>query len=288
MSDEILIEKGLIYGPWRHGVNAARGMIGSIHEDATAQKIGMRGGTVAGTVHLDLFAPLVIKAFGKRWFEQGTLSMFYTFATVDKEEVRAIVQVPPQDQKDVQVKGHVEMRDGRTVMEGTVAAGNPKELPHLQTVEMKNARPEELRILAGIQVGDEIGPREVTATRESLSRRLENVEESIDWYHGESPWGPPIVPLSSLFGLIHIYPNQSFKAVPFFGATELHIYKGPVKIGVPYRAVNKIICIGAGGRTEFFWVDGWLYEKNSEELVATMRHLNRYMKAGSPLYPEVK
>jgi len=49
----------------------------------------MRGGTIQGTIHLSMFAPLVQKLFGDRWFEQGTLSMYYTFATVDKEEVRA-------------------------------------------------------------------------------------------------------------------------------------------------------------------------------------------------------
>ena len=48
----------------------------------------MRVGTIQGTIHLSMFAPMVQKLFGDRWFEQETLSM-YTFATVDKEEVRA-------------------------------------------------------------------------------------------------------------------------------------------------------------------------------------------------------
>ncbi|MDP2918955.1 MAG: hypothetical protein Q8O43_01885 [Dehalococcoidia bacterium] len=288
MSDGIAVEKGQIYGPWREGINAARNMKGSIHDNATATQIGMRGGTVAGTVHLDLFAPLVQKAWGKRWFEQGSLSLFYTFATTDREEVRAIIDQPPAGNNDVQVKCHVEMRDGKVVMQGTVAAGNPEEPPHLQTVEMKNAAREELRILAGINIGDEFGPKDVIATPESVARRLENLEDTIDWYKGPSPWGPSLVPLSNLFGLIHIQNNQQFQAVPFFGASEFRMVNGPVKIGVPYRAVNKIISIGAGARTEMFWIDGWLYEKNSDKLVATMRHLNRYMKAGSPLYPEIK
>jgi hypothetical protein len=288
MSEGIVVEKGQLYGPWREGINAARNMKGSIHDNVTATKIGMRGGTVAGTVHLDLFAPLVQKAWGKHWFEQGSLSMFYTFATIDTEVVRAVIDQPPVDKKDVQVKGHAEMRDGKVVMQGTVSVGNPGEPSHLQTQEMKNAPKEELRILAGINIGDEYGPKEVMATPESVARRLENLEDTIDWYRGPSPWGPSLVPLSNLFGLIHIYDNQQFKAVPFFGASEFRMVNGPVKTGTPYRAVNKIISIGAGARTEMFWIDGWLYEKGSDKLVATMRHLNRYMKAGSPLYPEMK
>ena len=50
---------------------------------------GYACGTIQGTVHLSMFTPMVHKLFGDRWFEQGTLSMYYTFATVDKEEVRA-------------------------------------------------------------------------------------------------------------------------------------------------------------------------------------------------------
>jgi hypothetical protein len=288
VSDEITIEKGQMLGAWREGINAARNMTGSIHDNAMAQRIGMRGGTVAGTVHLDLFAPLVQKAFGKSWFEQGSVSMFYTFATLDKEEIRLVMDEPPKGKKAAQVKAHVEMHDGKVVMEGTVAVGDSKEPTRLQNVEMKDAPREELRILAGINVGEEIGPKDVMATPEGVTARFENLEDTIDWYKDASPWGPPIVPLSSLFGLIHIYPNQSFKGVPFFGATEIRMYNGPAKVGVQYRAVNKIKSIGTGGRTELFWVDGWLYEKGSDKLVATMRHLNRYMKAGSPLYPEIK
>ena len=283
MSDEIVIKDGMMHGPWREGVNAARNMKGSIHDSAQAQRIGMRGGTVAGTVHLDLFAPLMQKAFGRHWFEQGSLSMFYTFATLDREKVRVVMQSPPAGARDVQVKAHVEMPDGKTVMEGTVSAGSPKEPTHLQATEMKNAPREELRILAGINIGDEYGPKEVIATQESLARRLENAEDTIDWYKGPSPWGPSIVPLSNLFGMLHIYDNQQFKAVPFFGASEFRMVSGPVKVGTKYTAKTKIVSIGAGARTEMFWIDGWLYE--GDKLVATMRHLNRYMKAGSPLYP---
>ena len=285
MAEEVKIENGRAFGPWRHGINAAQGMKGSIHEDATAQKIGMRGGTVAGTVHLDLFAPVAQKVFGKRFFEQGCLSMFFTYATINDEEVRAIIDLPPAGSKDVQVKGHVEMKDGRVAMEGTVSAGKPGVKSHLDLIEFKEANPTDLRILKGVKVGDTT-EKNITVTPDTMAGRLKNAEDKIDWYQGKSPWGPAIVPLSNLFGVIHIYNNQQFQGVPFFGASEFRMVAGPVKVGTEYRAVNKIVSLGLTNRTELFWIDGWLYEK--DKLVATMRHLNRYMKAGSPLYPEVK
>ena len=285
MSD-ITVKDGYMWGALREGVNRSRTATEGIHNDEVAQKIGMRGGTVAGTVHLDLFAPLIQKIFGKTWFERGTLSMFYTYATLDKEPVRAVVEEPSDGTDNVLLETRVEMADGRVSEKGTLSLGDPETQPYLQTIEFKNAPPEELRILSGLSVGDEFGPKEVVAAPEAEKEGLPYCEDSIDWYSDESPWGEPIVPLSHLWGLMHVHGEQVFQGVGFFGASEFRMVNGPVKIGVPYRAVTKVICVGAGKKTEFFWVDGWLYEKDDDTVVATMRHLNRYMKAGSPLYPD--
>ncbi len=48
---------------------------GSIHDDATAAKLGFRGGTVAGSIHMDQFPPLLLRAFGTRFFHDGALSL---------------------------------------------------------------------------------------------------------------------------------------------------------------------------------------------------------------------
>ncbi len=69
------------------------------------------------------------------------------------------------------------------------------------------------------------------------------------------------------------------KAVGFYGATELHNINGPVKIGVPYRAKGKLICVGASSKTEFIWYDVTLEEKDSGKKVAEMRQMTRWMKS---------
>ena len=86
MSDEITIKEGNIYGGWRRAVNAGL-QSNNIHSDEVAKKVGMRGGAVVGIVHLNLFPPLFLKTFGQRWFEQGSLSIYYTYALVDGEQV---------------------------------------------------------------------------------------------------------------------------------------------------------------------------------------------------------
>jgi len=77
------------------------------------------------------------------------------------------------------------------------------------------------------------------------------------------------------------------QGVAFYGANELCLVNGPVKVEVPYQVKSKILAVGVTGKTEYYWFDSQLYEKDSKILVAEMRHMTRYMKAGSALYPEV-
>ena len=56
-------------------MNNARHVPGSLHDDATATRLGFRGGTVAGSIHLELFPPLLLKAF-KRIAEMRMLLRF--------------------------------------------------------------------------------------------------------------------------------------------------------------------------------------------------------------------
>ena len=135
MFDDIVVKDGYMYGGWRRPRNPLIDVKGSIHDDEIAQKLGMRGGAVAGVNHLDLFAPLLIKAFGKRWFERGSLSIYYTYATRDREEVRAVIGVPPEGVEDVQVEARLEMPDKHMVGKGTVSVGEPRELSYIQALE---------------------------------------------------------------------------------------------------------------------------------------------------------
>jgi hypothetical protein len=286
MTDDITIKDGYIYGGWRQPVNIWINVSGSIHEDATAQKIGMRGGTIPGTIHLNLFPPLFIKVFGQRWFERGSLSMYYTYATTDREDVRAVMALPPEGAQDVQLEARVETPDGHTVAKGSVSVGDPKEPSYLQSVDLVNSDPEELRILAGLKVGDELPPSDVLMTQEAVNRGLETITDPIDWYKGGSPWGAAIVSPAAMYQAMILAPQRSAasQAVGFFGATEVRNLNGPIKVGVPYRASGKLVCVGASPKTEYFWYDSCLEEKDTGRRVAEMRHMNRLMKASSPLY----
>ena len=78
--------------------------------------------------------------------------------------------------------------------------------------------------------------------------------------------------------------TSSLNAVAFYGATEIQNINGPVKVGVPYNVNGCLICVGASSKTEYFWYDSILEEKESGRQIAKMRHMNRFMKASSHLY----
>ena len=284
MPAEIAIENGHAYGGWRQPVNISADVKGSIHDDEAAVKLGMRGGTVAGNIHLEQFPPVLIEVFGRRWFECGTLSIYYTYATKDREDVRVVIGMPPGSVEDVQTDAWMETRDGKTVCRGTASVGRPDEPTSLEAVEMVDARPEELRILAGLAAGDKLPTRETVITPEQVSERLRVITEPLQWYSGDSPWGGPIAIPSLVFGAMRVDFQIPIQAVSFQGATELRNVNGPVKVGVGYRAGGELVCVGASSKTEYFWFDAYLEEAASGTRVAEMRMMRRFMKASSPLY----
>ena len=98
------IDSGVITGPVRRPRNLSAHAVGSIHDDATATALGFRGGTVAGSIHMDQFPPLLLAAFGNRWFETGSLSLYFRHATTGGEPMRVLLGCPPAVGGDVQVR----------------------------------------------------------------------------------------------------------------------------------------------------------------------------------------
>jgi len=287
MAQGLLVKEGYTYGEWRKAINAAaRAGAGSIHDDATGRRVGMRGGVVAGTVHHDIFPPLMLKVFGQRWFEQGSISLFYLYAMVAGEELRGVVEIPPPNAPNAQVQVRLEGKDGHKIAEGTASVGKPKEKSHLQAMEITSAGKEERRILKAFDVGMDMVQNEATITKKEVEAGLSFLEDTIPWYSGNSPWGGSLVPNSWIYRFAHM-PRNIVQGVGFFGANEIQFVNGPVKADVPYVCKGKIIAVGVTNKTEYFWHDSQIYERNTNKPVATIRHMNRFMKQGSPLYPEI-
>ena len=255
-----------ILGSWQQPENRWQGQENSIHNDAVAKRVGMRGGTIPGTVHLSHFRPIMDQLFGPRWYGQGSISMFYTYATTNREDVRAIVKKPTTDARDVQLDAWVETPEGRVVCKGTVAAGTPKAVPYVRALAIENAKDGETRILQQMKPSTDIPARENFVVKEG----------------GEK--GAVLDPQFMHRALSVFPPNvDTAPAVGFFGATEIVLHNGPIKTGVPYRKTGKVAGVSISPKTEFAWFDSWLHDEKGV-LVAEMRHMTRWMKISSPLW----
>ena len=92
----------MLAGPWRQPKQMLHAQTydshASIHDDATAQKLGFQGGTIEGPTHFSQFAPLCERIWGKAWFETGCLSAHYRNPVFEGEEVQASIEMPKPGQ----------------------------------------------------------------------------------------------------------------------------------------------------------------------------------------------
>jgi hypothetical protein len=274
------VENGWLVGEWKEPRNLWQHAKGGVHDDEAARKFGLRGGTVPGTVHLNHFAPLLVATFGQRWFETGCLSMFYVYATMDREQVRAVVEQPAAGTgADVQVRTRIENAEGRVVAEGTASVGNPAEPSHLVSQTPAADDHSQTRLLAWAHAGYPMQPRDVEIAPPAAGGPDTGTDQ-LDWYRGTSPWGGPILGPSAMFGAMQLMSRRPDGRVVngFYGGTEIRLVAGPVRAGVPYRAHGKMVHVGSGGRTEYYWYDSQLDERDSGRTVARMRHICRFFR----------
>ena len=278
-----------ITGEYRESINAANHEGGGIHDDATATKLGFRGGTVAGSIHLDLFPPLLLEAFGKEWFETGSLSIMFKNATVSREPVRARLEPGAGQQR-----AWIERDDGMLVGEGTASVGAQSEPSALRSIDLGAHAASAPRILAGVVAGDEIptSRHHVGAARQLdlLDRGL--VTEPLDWYRGDSPWGGAVVcPQQSVHVLYtaavaHLGPivAKTGGGVGLFGAIELEHVNGPLQLERDYDFGGRILAVGESPKTEYTWFE--VTASDAGTPVTRMLMQLRWMKASSPLYAD--
>ena len=283
IDEGISTKDGVIRGPLRESVNQAREMAGSIHNDAVASKLGFRGGTVAGSIHMELFPPVLLEAFGEGWFERGSLSINFKNPTTNREPVRALVDAPSGPSG--QVRAWIEREDGLLVGEGTASAGDVTEKTALQSIDPNRFPAQAPRILGGVEVGP-IPEKTVEMSRQAQDARRDVITEWLDAYD-DGPVASPTTVVHYLYG----YPARFIgrgtegEAVGLFGAIEIRHVNGPLILDRSYTVGGEILGIGESPKTEYVWFESHASDADGKR-IAEMRMQLRWMKASSPLYAE--
>ena len=142
-----------------------------------------------------MFPPVLIAAYGERWFEDGCLSLYFRHATTDGEAVRASLIVDDTGRASVSLV----TPDGIVVAEGTASVGNAGPPSALMARDLRHDHTD-LRIMARLEKGEVIGPAigECSAREQSARVHAGLVASPIEWYHGTSPWGSAVAAPSSV------------------------------------------------------------------------------------------
>ena len=274
-----------LIGPWRQPRQMLNAQTydshASIHDDATAQKLGFKGGTIEGPTHFSQFAPLCERLWGRQWFETGCISAHYRSAVYEGEEVQAIVEKPAGDSRH----GAIRMlkRDGTEVLRGSVSVGldAPPSALDIRLTELKPLT--DAVILRDVTVGMTTAPQVVRMDLDqhmgnlypfSLAEKLKVITEPSPYYTSVSPWGRAIIPVEMLSVLFQHKAKEDGlpvkgPAVGLFADQEIRLLHGPLFVGEDYRVARKVVALSGSKRTESLWVRTEVYD-SSDALAATM------------------
>jgi len=292
LREDIEVRDGMLVGALRAPVNPMRKAEGSIHDEDEARKLGFRGGLVAGSIHMEQLAPILVRAFGEAWLERGTISLYFLTPTVHGEEVRAVVRAPTPGRDNIQVEVWMEKTDGTRICEGTSSIGSPIDPSALHARRLDKNPSGELRILAGAKAGDAFPEHETSIPHERLDERLKVITEPMHWYIDDSRWGRRVPTTVNQVNALIAPANAYLRdlrsgAIGLYGAIELRNINGPMLVDTPYRAGGTLLHAGETPKTEYLWFDTWADDANGRR-ITEMRMMLRFMKASSPKYAELQ
>ena len=274
-----------LIGPWRRPRQMLQAQVydahASIHDDATAQKLGFKGGTIEGPTHFSQFGPLGARLWGRAWFETGCLSAHYRNACFEGEEVQATMLASLAEQ---QTECQIQMfkRDRTEVLRGTASiVGAPTAL---------DIRLRELRPLADPVILREVGVGMISKRQAvrmgfdqimgdlypfSLRQKLAVITENSTYYSSaDNPWGRAIIPMEMLSVLFQYRAKDDplptmGPAVGLFADQEIRLLKGPLFVDEDYEVEREVVALSGSRRTESAWVKTRVFDK-ADTLVATM------------------
>ncbi|MGO9946581.1 MAG: hypothetical protein ACLPWG_07025 [Steroidobacteraceae bacterium] len=280
-------QQGVLSGPYRSpkqmlAVQAYDGHA-SIHDDATAQKLGFKGGTIEGPTHFSQFAPLGLAVWGKQFLISGCISAHYRAPAFEGEEVKAFLRAPGAESRQAEI--WMLRSDGVEILRGTASIGPDFPVSALDARLATLSALADPVILADVKVGMRAPRAPVRMAMDqhmgalypfSLAQKLAKITEPSALYNGaDNDWGRPIVPLEMISVLMQYSSRaNSFKtrgpAVGLFADQEIRLLDGPVFVDEPYEIEREIVSLSGSRRTESMWMRSTLFGAGTARQVASM------------------
>ena len=271
-------------GRWGTPVNTAAHQRGGIHDDDTATDLGFRGGTVAGSIHMEQFLPLLLETFGDAWWQTGVLSMYFQHATIDRQPVRCHLEPGAQGRARV----WMETEGGNQVMEGSANLAECP-LPTALAQRLASLRPAgELRILKHFALGQQAQvPSRVAG--QFVDRQLQVITESHDRLTDPTTHGRRALSYTQTVRAFDAA-EQALAApaiqpfVGLYGGIEIGYLDGPVLEETDYESSSSVVGLGDSPKTEILWRESRLHKDGRP--IARMLKMDRLLKNSSPLWSQ--
>ncbi len=286
-----------LVGPWR----APRQMLAdqeydghtSVHDDATADKLGLPGAPIEGPTHFSQFDPLAVALFGQAWFERGCISAHFETMVIEGEQVQATVTRAGA----ASARGQATKATGEPVLSASLTLGDePTELDE-RLARMQAKDPGELFIVDRVQVGHtsptlptSMGFDEWNGNLYpfSLADKVRVITEPSPWYvPGEpSPWGRAVVPTEMLSVLAHKVGNHLPVRGPSVGLfIDLEVKRhAPVFVDEPYTLTHQVVGLGQSRRVESYWTRTTIVDASGASVCMVLLHQGVF-KASYADYP---
>ena len=287
---ELLERDNLLVGPWRSPKQMLHAQVydshASIHDDATAQKLGFQGGTIEGPTHFSQFAPLCERIWGKAWLETGCLSAHYRNPAFEGEEVQAHIEKPKPGQTVCAIG--MTKRDGTEILRGTASIGGDGSETALSR-RLGELKPlADPVILADLKVGMKTQRQAVKMDFDqhmgdlypfSLADKLKVITEPSAYYSQElNPWGRAIIPMEMLSVLFQYRAREDRlpvrgPAVGLFADQEIRLLRGPLFPGETYFAEREVVALSGSRRTESVWMRTTVFAKDDTPIATMLLNL---------------
>lgn len=272
-------------GPWRspHQMLADQTYDGhtSVHDDATAAALGLRGAPIEGPTHFSQFDPLAAALWGDRWFTNGCISAHFQTMVVEGDQVRATLTSTGAATARI---GAVR-NDGAAVLTGTASVGPDHAPSELDQRRARLGDPGELFVVDRVQLGHRNAiarPVRIPWAEDngdlypfSLQDKVAKITEAHPWYTPEgaasSPWGRPIVPIEMISVLAMKAGNDlpvRGPAVGLFLDLEIRLLAGPVFVDHPYRLEQEVVGLAQTRRVESHWLQTTIHDEQTGRAVA--------------------
>jgi hypothetical protein len=265
----------------------------SVHDEATADKLGLAGAPIEGPTHFSQFDPLAVELWGHQWFERGCISSHFETIVIEGEEMQArVTRTGPSS-----ARGTAAKRTGEPVLTASLTLGDePTELDErLARMQAKDVG--ELFIVDRLEVGWVSSPSTTAMGHDdsngnlypfSLADKVRMMTEPSPWYvpGTDSPWGRAIVPTEMLSVLAHkggVHLPVRGPAVGLFIDLEVKRHR-PVFVGEEYTLTHEVVGLGQSRRVESYWTRTRLVDRDGAAVATVLLHQGVF-KASFDGYP---